>query len=161
MPPLPYGPMVIPAVAMEVQAQRFNIVIKDCHDYIHSIEATTRMRQFNYPHEKRGMSPQDWRSLDLISITRDLSSFLSRFAFLQLQAETGTYLLEQMARTTELLIENLGKNQTGSFIHDQYEIISKLEDIQSWYLGISARCRYLMERITAQSQTVILGLFFF
>lgn len=155
MSPQPYGPMVIPAVTMELQARWFNITIKDCHDRVHSIEVATGMRQFNFLYEKKGASPQDWKSLDLISITRDLSSFLSRFAFLKLQAETGAYLVEQMAQTTELLIEKIHKEEGRRFDTDnQHDIISKLDDIRSWYLGMAARCRYLTERTTAQSQTV-------
>ncbi|KAI0180526.1 hypothetical protein GGR52DRAFT_531722 [Hypoxylon sp. FL1284] len=155
MSALPYGPMVIPAAAMELQAQWFNKTIKSCQDRIHSIEVTTGMRQFNFPYETNGARTQDWESLDLVSITRDLSSFLSRFAFLKLQAETGAYLLKQMAQTTELLVENSIKDEGHGFdIDGQHDIISKLHEIQSWYLGMAARCRYLTERTTAQSQTV-------
>jgi hypothetical protein len=148
--------MAVPAMAMELQAQGFSLTIKNCQDRIHSIETATGMRQFNYPHEGKGTSAQDWRSLDLISITRDLSSFLSRFAFLKMQAETGAYLVQQMARTTELLIEMMDKDHMPFDTDNQYKIISKLEHIQSWYLGIAARCRYLSERTNAQSQTVSL-----
>ncbi|KAI2621789.1 hypothetical protein GGR54DRAFT_599839 [Hypoxylon sp. NC1633] len=155
MSPQPYGPMVIPTVAMELQAQSFSTTIKNCHDRVYSIEVATGMRQFNFPHEKKGVSPQDWKTLDLISITRDLSSFLSRFAFLKLQAETGANLVEQMARTTELLIEKTHKKDARGFItDDQYNIISKLDEIRNLYLGMAARCRYLTERTAAQSQTV-------
>ncbi len=153
MSPLPYGPMVIPAATMELQAQRFNRTVQGCHDSIYNIEAATGMRQFNYSFEQRG-SRQDWKSLDLISITRELSSFLSRFAFLKLQAETGVYLIQQMAQTTQSLIERLDHDATRSHRNDQHRIASKLGDMQSWYLGIAARCRYLHERTTAQTQTV-------
>ncbi|KAK6609662.1 hypothetical protein H4I96_03593 [Botrytis cinerea] len=151
--PQAYGPMTVPAVAMELQAQSFSLTIKKCHESIHSIETATGMRQFNYPHERKSTSTQDWKSLDLISITRELSSFLSRFAFLKMQAETGAYLVKQMAETTELLIERMDKDRIQFGTDDQYDIISKLEHIQSWYLGIAARCRYLSERTNAQSQT--------
>jgi hypothetical protein len=154
MPPQAHGPMVVPAVAMELQAQGLSMTIKNCHDRIHSIEIATGMRQFNYPHERKGTSTQDWKSLDLISITRDLSGFLSRFAFLKMQAETGAYLVQQMVRTTDSLINRVGKGKIGFDTSDQYDTISKLEHLQSWYLGIAARCRYLSERTIAQSQTV-------
>ncbi len=154
MPPQARGPMVVPAVAMELQAQGLSMTVKNCQDRIHSIEVATGMRQFNYPHERKGMSTQDWKSLDLISITRDLSSFLSRLAFLKMQAETGAYLAQQMARTTELYAERVGKGQIGFDTGNQCDIISKLEHLQSWYLGLAARCRYLSERTAAQSQTV-------
>ncbi|KAM0125000.1 hypothetical protein ACHAO1_010818 [Botrytis cinerea] len=152
--PQAYGPMTVPVVAMELQAQSFSLTIKNCHESIHSIETSTGMRQFNYPHERNSTSTQDWKSLDLISITRELSSFLSRFAFLKMQAETGAYLVQQMAGTTEILIEKMDKDRILFDTDDQYDIISKLEHIQSWYLGIAARCRYLSERTNAQSQTV-------
>lgn len=154
--PQAYGPMTVPAVAMELQAQSFSLTIKNCHESIHSIETATGMRQFNYPHERKSTSTQDWRSLDLIAITRELSSFLSRFAFLKMQAETGAYLIQQMAGTTKILIERMDKDRILFDTDDQYDIISKLEHIQSWYLGIAARCRYLSERTNAQSQTVSL-----
>ncbi|GAW25031.1 putative Mg2+ transporter -like Zinc transport protein [Rosellinia necatrix] len=152
--PQPYGPMVIPIVAMELQAQGLGVTIKNCQDRIHSVEIATGMRQFNYLHERKSTSTQDWKSLDLISVTRDLSGFLSRFAFLKMQAETGAYLVQQMARTTESLIVRSGKGQTLFDIDDQYDILSKLEHVHSWFLGIAARCRYLSERTAAQSQTV-------
>ncbi|KAI0413477.1 hypothetical protein F5X98DRAFT_366552 [Xylaria grammica] len=153
MTPHSYGPMVIPAVAMELQAQWFNDTVRNLQDHIHSIETTTGMRQFNFPHEVKGPSPQDWKTLDLISITRDLSSFLSRFAFLNLQAETGAYLVDRMIKTTELFIDRREKNHSKAS-SDQYSVISKLEEVQSWYLGLKARCRYLSERASAQNQTV-------
>ncbi|GAW17429.1 hypothetical protein ANO14919_068860 [Xylariales sp. No.14919] len=153
MTPHSYGPMVIPAVAMELQAQWFNDTVRNLQDHIHSIETITGMRQFNFPHEVKGPSPQDWKTLDLISITRDLSSFLSRFAFLNLQAETGAYLVDRMIKTTELFIGRREKNHIKAS-SDQYSVISKLEEVQSWYLGLKARCRYLSERASAQNQTV-------
>ena len=73
-----------------------------------------------------------------------------------MQAETGAYLVKQMAETTELLIERMDKDRIQFGTDDQYDIISKLEHIQSWYLGIAARCCYLSERTNAQSQTVSL-----
>lgn len=148
------GPMVVPLVAMELQAQSVTMTVKNCQDRIHVIETATGMRQFNFPHERKGASTQDWKSLDLVSVTRDLSSFMSRFAFIKMQAETGAYLVQQMARTTKSLIKRIGKGQIGLEADDQRDIISKLEHIESWYLGIAARCRYLSERTTAQSQTV-------
>ncbi|ETS85343.1 hypothetical protein PFICI_03368 [Pestalotiopsis fici W106-1] len=87
-------------MAMELQAQWFSKTIKRCHDGVRAIESATGMRQFNHPHEKPDGAIEDWKDLDLISITRELSSFVSRFAFIKLQAETGEYLLEQMGRTT-------------------------------------------------------------
>ncbi|KAI0170422.1 hypothetical protein BJ166DRAFT_194826 [Pestalotiopsis sp. NC0098] len=117
MTPLPEGPMLVPTIAMELQALWFSNTIKDCRSQIYAIETATGMRQ--------GFSnSQDWKNLDLISITRDLSSFLSRSA-----------------------------KQTA-FCNDQFDIILKLEQIQSMYHGIAARCQYLTDRATAQSQTV-------
>ncbi len=84
MSPQAHGPMLVPTVALELQAQGFSTTIKNCHDRIYSIETATGMRQFNYPHERKGTDTQDWKCLDLISITRDLSSFLSGFAFLKM-----------------------------------------------------------------------------
>lgn len=150
----PYGPMVVPTVAMELQAHWFNATIKNCHDRVYAIETATGMRQFNYSYERGNESPQDWKNLDLIAITRDLSSFLSRFAFLKLQAETGAYLVQQMTQTTKSLIEKLGEYQPASHTDDQYDIILKLQHVRNWYLGIAARCQYLTERTAAQSQTV-------
>ncbi|KAK3988827.1 putative Mg2+ transporter-like zinc transport protein [Cladorrhinum sp. PSN332] len=152
--PQAYGPMAVSAAAMELQAQGFTMTITNYQGRIHAIETATGMRQFNFPHEGNGTDTQDWKSLDLISVTRDLSSFLSRFAFLKMQAETGAYLVQQMARTTESFTGRIDKSQTELETENQRDIISKLEHIESWYLGIAARCRYLSERTTAQSQTV-------
>ncbi|KAI1176508.1 hypothetical protein F4777DRAFT_587921 [Nemania sp. FL0916] len=154
MSPQPYGPMVTATIVLELQAQRLTMTLQDCHNSIYSIETSTGMRQFNYAHERGDISHQDWKNLDLISITRDLSSFLTRFAFIKLQAETGTYLVQQMAETTRLLISQIGKDQPSSHIDDQHAIILKLKHIRNWYLGIEARCRYLTERTAAQTQTV-------
>ncbi|KAI0458931.1 hypothetical protein F5B21DRAFT_527748 [Xylaria acuta] len=157
MPSHPYGPMVIPAVAMELQVQWFNDTIKSLQDHIHLIETSTGMRQIDFPHELKCASLQNWKSLDLISITRDLSSIISRIAFLKLQAETGVYLVDRMRKTTELLIEETEKNygeEHSDMASDQGSVISKLEEVQSWYLGLAARCHYLTERAAAQNQTV-------
>ncbi|EXU98175.1 hypothetical protein X797_008780 [Metarhizium robertsii] len=137
------GPMLIPTIAMELQAHSLSMTIKNCRRHIHTIETTTGMRQFNYPHEKRGDNALDWKSLDLISITRELSSFLARFAFIKMQAETGRHLVQQMIRSTNLLVVDNG----------QQELVYKLQHIDNWFLGVAANCGYLSERATAQSQT--------
>ncbi|KAF5126292.1 hypothetical protein E5D57_000189 [Metarhizium anisopliae] len=129
---------------MELQAHSLSMTIKNCRRHIHTIETTTGMRQFNYPHEKKGDSASDWKSLDLISISRELSSFLARFAFIKMQAETGRHLVQQMIRSTNLLIVD----------NDQRELVYKLQHIDNWFLGVAANCGYLSERATAQSQTV-------
>lgn len=159
MPTHLYGPMVIPAVAMELQAQWFTDTVRNLQDQVHSIETLTGMRQFNFPHEVKGSGSQDWKTLDLISIARDLSSLLSRFAFLKMQAETGTYLVDRMRQITELFMAQLENNHAkegqDGMASDQASIMSNLEEAQSWYLGLAARCRYLSERASAQNQTVI------
>ncbi|KAI1158682.1 hypothetical protein F5B18DRAFT_640021 [Nemania serpens] len=158
MPTHLYGPMVIPAVAMELQAQWFTDTVRNLQDQVHSIETLTGMRQFNFPHEVKGSGSQDWKTLDLISIARDLSSLLSRFAFLKMQAETGTYLVDRMRQITELFMAQLENNHAkegqDGMASDQASIMSNLEEAQSWYLGLAARCRYLSERASAQNQTV-------
>lgn len=154
LPVFPCGPMLVPAVALELQARTLTSIVKDCHDRIHAIETTTGMRQFNFAYEKRGLSPKDWKQLDFVSITRDLSSFLSRFAFIKMQAETGAYLVQQMAQTAKSFGENFERDNSRSSSDKRSSITSKLKHIESWYLGIAARCRYLSERTTAQTQTV-------
>ncbi|KAI1358310.1 hypothetical protein F5Y08DRAFT_333208 [Xylaria arbuscula] len=135
-----YWPMLIPILAMEVQ------------DGIYSIESRTGMRRFNYSLEKRDSSPQDWKTLDLISITRDLSSFLSRMAFLEMQAETSAYLMQQIAQTTESITEISASDERC--IDDPYEVSPRLENARNLYLGLASRCRYLTKRTNAQAQTV-------
>ncbi|KAI0855084.1 hypothetical protein F4860DRAFT_507727 [Xylaria cubensis] len=83
----------IPAAAMELQAQQFNNINNGVQEQIGSIEITTRMGQFHYPFETRNTSSRDWKRLDSILTTRDLSSLLSRLAFLELQAETRASLV--------------------------------------------------------------------
>jgi plasmid maintenance system killer protein len=116
------------------------------------------MRQNNRAAEASGIVVDSWKNLDLISITRDLSSFLSRFAFLKLQATTVSYLIEQMKLSTESLLKELGddhEQKSQDRLNDQYDIISKLEATQSWYLSLTARCTYLSERTSTQTQTVV------
>ena len=155
MSPLPYGPLIIPTVALELQAKAFNDTIKTCHNQIHEIEYLTGMRQFNHPHEFNERTTHDWKSLDLIGVTRDLSGFLSRFAHLKMQAEIGAYLIHQLRLSAERLIAKLqSRKEQQTRIDDQHAILSQLADTESWYLGIQARCRYLAERTQAQVQTV-------
>lgn len=93
--------------------------------------------------------------MDLIDVTRSLSSFLSRFAHLKLQAQTGAYLIHQMQLSAKVLKAELERRKVKeSKVKDQDDILSTLEDNGSWYLGIQARCRYLTERTQAQVQTV-------
>lgn len=153
--PLPFGPMTIPTIALELQVQSLNETIRTCQNQIHDIENLTGMRQFNWAHEGNENQMQDWKSLDLIDVTRNLSGLLSRFAHLSLQAETGAYLVHQMQLSTEFLKAELERmREEKSKIDNQHDIISKLEDIKSWYLGIQACCRYLTQRTQAQTQTV-------
>ncbi|KAH8797865.1 hypothetical protein F5884DRAFT_150161 [Xylogone sp. PMI_703] len=152
--PLPFGPMLVPAVAMELQAKWFSATVHSCHNRIYDIETTTGMRRFDNPQNDHQTEMQDWKSVDLIDITRDLNSLLSRVAFLKLQSETGLYLTQQMQISVNSLKSRLEKVRDQFKIETQDDIISKLEHIQSWYSGILARLRYLTGRIEAQIQTV-------
>ena len=154
--PLPFGPMTIPTIALELQVKRFNETIKTCHNDIHNIENLTGMRQINHPHEGKESQMQEWKSLkDLINVTRNLSSFLSRFGHLKMQAETGAYLVHQMQLSAEFLTAEIEKIKgEKSKIDSQHDILSKLEDIRCWFVGIQALCGYLTERTEAQTQAV-------
>jgi hypothetical protein len=152
--PLPYGPMFVPTVAMELQAKWFNGTINSCHGKIYDIETTTGMRRFYGLSDNDQTAIQDWKKLDLIDIARDLNSILSRLAFLKLQAETGAYLIEKMQLSVKVLKGKLEKERECFRRETQDHILSKLEYIQSWFLGIKARCCYLIERTQAQVQTV-------
>lgn len=147
--------MTIPTIALELQIQRFNDVIKTCQNSIYNIETETGMRQFNHPHEGNETQMQNWKSLDLIDITRKLSGFLSRFGHLDMQVETGAYLIHQMQLSAEFLIAELEKMKEGkSKIDSQHDILSKLEEIERRFVGTQACCRYLTRRTDAQTQTV-------
>lgn len=153
--PLPFGPIIIPTIALELQVKSFNETIKNCQNQIHDIEYLTGMRQFNHPYECNEIKTHDWTSLDLIDITRNLSGFLSRFAHLKLQAQTGAYLIHQMQLSVNFLRTELERRKDEETkISNQDDVLSRLEDNGSWYLGIQARCRYLSERTQAQVQTV-------
>lgn len=146
---------MIPTIALELHVKGINETITNYQNQIHDIEYLTGMRQFDLSYECNKMKTQDWKSLDLIDVTRNLSSFLSRFAHLNLQAQTGAYLVHQMQRSAEFLKAELERRKDdGSKVKDQDDILSTLEDNGSWYLGIQARCRYLIERTQAQVQTV-------
>lgn len=151
---MPYGPMVIPTVALELQANWFSGTIKKMHDQIRDIEATTGMRRALNPTEDAEMETEAWKRLDLISITRDLSSFLSRLAFLKLQAETGAYLVQQMGAASTSLLESCKDVSSQSNLNSLSGNVQKVEEIRSWLFGIGARCNYLSERTAAQTQTV-------
>jgi hypothetical protein len=151
---MPYGPMVIPTVALELQANWFSGTIKKLQDQIHDIETTTGMRRGHNQTEVEEIETEAWKRLDLISITRDLSSFLSRLAFLKLQAETGAYLVQQMGAASASLLESCSEVSSQSNLNSLSRNIQKVEEIRSWFLGIGARCNYLSERTAAQTQTV-------
>ncbi len=153
--PLPFGPLIIPTIALELQVKGFNETTKSCQNQIHDIEYLTGMRQFDLSYECNKTKTQDWKSLDLIDVTRNLSSFLSRFAHLKLQAQTGAYLVHQMQLSAKFLKAELERRKDEeSKVNNQDDILSTLEDNASWYLGIETRCRYLTERTQAQVQTV-------
>ena len=153
--PLPFGPTIIPTAALELQAKRFNENIKSCHDQIFEIETLTGMRQFNHAHELNAARTLDWKTLNLIDITRNLSGLLSRLAHLKLQAETGGYLIQQIQLCAEFLrVELERKKVEKSKVDSQLACLSKLNHNRSWYIGLDARCRYLTERTQAQIQTV-------
>ena len=151
---LPYGPMFVPAVALELQARWFNETVNSCHSKIYDIETATGMRRFEGLQNDGRSEIQDWKAIDLIDITRDLNSLLSRVAFLKLQCETGGYLTQQMQVSIGFLKTRLEKGQAQFSVETQDDTISKLEHIHSWYSGIAARLRYLTERIEAQIRTV-------
>lgn len=147
--------MTIPTIALELHVKKFSEIIKTCQNQIHHIENLTGMRQYHHAYERSETQMQDWKSLDLIDITRNLSGFLTRFAHMNAQAETGTYLVHQLQLSTDFLRTNLERmKEEKSKIDDQHDVLSKLEDIDSWYAGIQSRCRYLTQRTQAQTQTV-------
>ena len=154
IPLLPFGPMFVPAVAMELQVKWFNETVNSCHSRIYNIETATGMRRFDNPQNGHPAEIQDWKRIDLIDITRDINSLLSRVAFLKLQSETSVYLIQQIQISVNSFKTRLEKGHDQFNIGGQDDIISKLEHLQSWYLGIMARLRYLTERIKAQVQTV-------
>ena len=154
MSALPFGPLFVPAVAMELQAKWFNDTVNSCHSRIYDIETATGMRRFDNLQNGHPAEIQDWKSIDLIDITRDINSLLSRVAFLKLQSKTGVYLIQQMQISINSLKSRLENERDQFKIETQDDIISKLEHLQSWYSGIIARLSYLTERIKAQVQTV-------
>lgn len=151
---MPYGPMVIPTIALDLQANWFSGTIKKLQDQIYDIEATTGMRRDHNLTEDAETATEAWKRLDLISITRDLSSFLSRLAFLKMQAETGAYLMQQMEAASTSLLKSCDDVSSQYNLDSLSGNIQKGEEIQSWFLGIGARCIYLSERTAAQTQTV-------
>ncbi|PQE31549.1 Mg2+ transporter -like Zinc transport protein [Rutstroemia sp. NJR-2017a WRK4] len=90
---------------------------------------------------------EDWKSLDLVPITGELSSLLSRLSFLKMQAETTLYLIQRIQRYIEARPWYMNTD-------DQYELVSKIEDAQGGYHGLSAQYDYLIQRTSAQTETV-------
>ena len=151
---MPYGPMVIPKIALELQANWFSGTIKKLQNQIHDIEVTTGMRRDHNRTEVAETETKAQKSLYLISITRDLSSFLSRLAFLKLQAETGAYLVQQMGAASKSLLESCSDISSQFNINSLSQNIQKVEETRSSFLRIGARCNYLSKRTAAQTQTV-------
>jgi hypothetical protein len=105
--PLSFEPIIISAAALKLQVEQFNEIIKSCQAQLHDIETLTEMRQFNHAFECNHTRTKNWRILNLIDLTRNLSSFLSRFAFLKLQAKIEAYLVRQMQLFVEFLKSEL------------------------------------------------------
>jgi hypothetical protein len=77
-------------------------------------------------------SNEGLEDLGLIDVTRNLSSFLSRFAFLKLQAKIEAYLVRQMQLFVEFLKSELKRvKEAKSKIDNQRDILSKLEQSAS------------------------------
>lgn len=154
--PLPFDPFIIPTLALELQARRQNETIENCSSQIYDIESRTGMRQFNHDFEHSISQPDDWKSSDFLDITRNLSGFLSRFAFLESQAESGVYLADLMQRYGNGM--KIERQKTGDNKKDDASLIdtlSMLEEIKSLYSGTKLRCRYLSGRTQAQVHTVL------
>jgi hypothetical protein len=149
-----HGPMFVPAVALELQARWFNETVSSCHSRVYDIETTTGMRRFESSQNNQRPEIQDWKAIDLIDITRDLNSLLTRVAFLRLQCETGVSFTQQMQVSIDSLKSVLQISQAQYAIETQDDTISKLEHLHSWYSGMIARLRYLTERIEGQIHTV-------
>jgi hypothetical protein len=97
---------------------------------------------------------QDWKDIDLVPITGELSSLLSRFSFLKMQAETGLYLIKRMQWYTESLVNKPDGKPGYLNSKDQHKLFSELENARGWYLELVAQCNYLIQRTSAQTETV-------
>lgn len=144
---LSFESIIISATALKLQIERFNEIIKSCQTQLYDIETLIEMRQFNHTFECNHTRTKNWRILNLIDVTRNLSSFLSRFAFLKLQAKIEVDLVRQMQLFVEFLKSELKRmKEAKSKIDNQRDILFKLEQSVSWYLDIQTRCRYFIER---------------
>lgn len=152
--PLPFGPMLLPTIVIELQAKWFSGTINDVHRRIFDIETVTGIRRFLNSFDNDSARLEGWKKLDLIDITRDLNSILSRLAFLKLQSETSAYLVDRMYISVVALKEKLEEDKQSHRSSAQDYTLSKLEFIESWITGIKARCSYLTDRTQAQVQTV-------
>ncbi|CAI7582028.1 unnamed protein product [Penicillium bialowiezense] len=141
----------IPTAVLELQAQWFTGTIDRMRHRIRSIEDTTGMRKPINPQDLQ-QPAQDWKELDMVPITGELSSLLSRLSFLKMQAEATSYLIQRMHQYTEALIDK-SVGELNYMIRDQHEIFVKLENARGWYHGIMAQCDYLIRRTTAQTET--------
>lgn len=142
----------IPTSALELQAQWFTRTINSLRHRVRFIEDTTGMRKPISPQDLR-QPAQDWKELDMVPMTGELSSLLSRFSFLKMQAETALYLIQRMYQHTEALV-GTPVGRPGCAIHDQQGLFIKLENARGCYLGLVAQCDYLMRRTSAQTETV-------
>jgi hypothetical protein len=135
----------IPTLVLELQARWFTATINSLRQRIRTIEDTTGMRKPICAQDLQ-QPAQNWKELDMVPITGELSSLLSRFSFLKMQAETALYLIQR--------IYQHAVGGPGCTISDQNGLLVKLENTRGWYLGLVAQCDYLMRRTSAQTETV-------
>lgn len=143
----------IPTTVLELQARWFTRTINNLRYRIRGIEDTTGMRK-PISQQDSQQPTQDWKDIDLVPITSELSSLLSRFSFLKMQAETGLYLIQRMQCHTESLVNKPDGKPGYLNSKDQHKLFSELGDTRGWYLGLVAQCNYLIQRTSAQTETV-------
>lgn len=140
----------IATAVLDLQAQWFNGTINSLKQRVGDIEDTTGMRK-PINHEDLQQPAQDWKDLDMVPITGELSSLLSRISFLKMQAETALYLIQRMHHHAGILTDKT-VGRLGYPDHEDYELFNRLESTRGWFIGLIAQCDYLARRTSAQLQ---------
>lgn len=141
----------IPAAVLDLQAHWFNGTINSLKQRVGEIEDTTGMRK-PINHDDLQHPAPDWKDLDMVPITGELSSLLSRISFLKMQTETALYLIQRMHHQTRARTDKTVRR--FRYQNHEHELFTRLESTRGWFIGLMAQCDYLARRTSAQSETV-------
>ena len=93
-------PMLLPTLLEEINAHFREEWVEQCRQEIFDVEKSTKMRKGLADLQVEETVP-DWRTIDLIEITRSINSVLAKLAFGSLLCQTSLQLLKFLSDTTK------------------------------------------------------------